>query len=99
MKKEISAAEYSFFLKGGAVIGREVQMDNPCRSEFIVQGGVCCKMALLVFYVHSVDTKYMNREALPSRCSIEVFNNSSECILTQLAAQCWTGWKYYYIQD
>jgi hypothetical protein len=40
LKKQVSAAEYNFFLKGGAVRDREGQMDNPCPGETIVQGGV-----------------------------------------------------------
>jgi hypothetical protein len=43
IKKHISAAEYNFFLKGGAVRDIEGQMDNPCPGESIVQGVMCLK--------------------------------------------------------
>lgn len=59
IKTKISAADYNFFLKGGAVIDREDQIDTQCPGEIIVQGGVYHQMALLVFYVHFLDTKYM----------------------------------------
>jgi hypothetical protein len=49
IKKQVSAAEYNFFLKGGAVGNREDQMDNPCPGDRIVQGGMCHKNGFACF--------------------------------------------------
>lgn len=49
IKTQISAAEYNFFLKGGAVRDREGQMVNPCPGESTVQGGMCHKNGFSYF--------------------------------------------------
>jgi hypothetical protein len=58
IKKKISAAEYNFLLNGGAVVDREVQMNNPCPGEIIVQGGVChkngCACFLCTFFGYKI---------------------------------------------
>lgn len=38
MQGKIVPAEYNFFLKGGVVLDRENQMDNPCSGKKVYIG-------------------------------------------------------------
>ena len=48
---KISSAEYNFLLKGGVVLDRKNQLDNPCPSELFLPIKSVHKFTCVITYI------------------------------------------------